>query len=77
MCLAAIGLVVVDVNFILVDTFAAHLQGGYWYFIVGPLIDGCVGGRQLPAQWRLTIFDLCVDFARSDVCGCISANLSV
>ncbi|EGO24169.1 hypothetical protein SERLADRAFT_355952 [Serpula lacrymans var. lacrymans S7.9] len=44
MCLAVTGLVALDINFLIVNLFADRLPGGYWFLIIGPLIDGCVGG---------------------------------
>lgn len=38
------GLLLTDLNFILTSHFWQHLPGGYWSLVVGPLIEGSLGG---------------------------------
>ncbi|KAM6500295.1 Major facilitator superfamily domain containing protein [Amanita muscaria] len=38
------GALVTDLNFILVTLFTDKFPGGYWFLIVGPLIEGAFGG---------------------------------
>jgi hypothetical protein len=45
MTFAAIGLLVTDFNFIFVSLYSTKLPGGYWFLVVGPIIEGCFGGQ--------------------------------
>ncbi|KAJ7444922.1 major facilitator superfamily domain-containing protein [Mycena latifolia] len=38
------GLLVNDFNFIFVTKNFERIPGGYWFLIVGPIIEGCLGG---------------------------------
>ncbi|KAJ7097761.1 major facilitator superfamily domain-containing protein [Mycena belliarum] len=38
------GLLINDFNFILVAQNFRRIPGGYWFLIVGPIIEGCLGG---------------------------------
>lgn len=42
--ISVIGLLSADVNFIFVNTFWRRLPGGYWFLVVGPFIEGLLGG---------------------------------
>ncbi|RDB23050.1 putative membrane protein C14C4.07 [Hypsizygus marmoreus] len=44
MGLSIVGLLITDFNFIFVSHHFQHLPGGYWFLLVGPLIEGCLGG---------------------------------
>ncbi|KAF9479281.1 MFS general substrate transporter [Pholiota conissans] len=44
MGLSVLGIVVADINFIGVATFWKYLPGGYWLLVIGPLIEGFLGG---------------------------------
>lgn len=39
------GLLLNDFNFIFVTLFFRHLPGNYWFLLVGPVVEGCVGGQ--------------------------------
>lgn len=41
---ALFGLLMTDVNFLVVFRFHNVLPGGYWFLIVGPFLDGLLGG---------------------------------
>jgi len=38
------GLLFADINFILVAKYYKYLPGGYWFFVVGGIVDGVMGG---------------------------------
>ncbi|KAJ7120490.1 major facilitator superfamily domain-containing protein [Mycena crocata] len=42
--LTILGLLVNDFNFITVTKNFQRIPGGYWFLIVGPIIEGCLGG---------------------------------
>ncbi|KAJ7228026.1 major facilitator superfamily domain-containing protein [Mycena haematopus] len=42
--LTVFGLLINDINFIFVTRNFQHIPGGYWFLIVGPLIEGALGG---------------------------------
>ncbi|THU77812.1 MFS general substrate transporter [Dendrothele bispora CBS 962.96] len=44
MGITVIGLIVTDAAFILVYFFQRQLPGGYWFLIIGPLLEGSLGG---------------------------------
>ena len=44
MGISIIGLLVTDFNFIIVALFPRHVPGGYWFLIVGPMVEGALGG---------------------------------
>lgn len=44
MGISLIGLLITDVNFILIYYFFDQLPGGYWLLLIGPLIEGTLGG---------------------------------
>lgn len=39
-----LGVLVVDFTFILTALFSKRLPGGYWFIILGPIVEGCLGG---------------------------------
>lgn len=44
MGISVLGLLVLDFNFIAIATFWRHLPGGYWLLVIGPFVEGCLGG---------------------------------
>ncbi|KAK7467283.1 hypothetical protein VKT23_004340 [Stygiomarasmius scandens] len=44
MGITVIGLIVTDAAFILVYHFSRQLPGGYWFLLIGPLLEGSLGG---------------------------------
>ncbi|GLB34576.1 putative major facilitator superfamily protein [Lyophyllum shimeji] len=42
--ISVIGLLITDSNFIFVSRNFRNLPGGYWFLVVGPLIEGSLGG---------------------------------
>ncbi|KAF8891345.1 major facilitator superfamily domain-containing protein [Infundibulicybe gibba] len=42
--ISVIGVLVTDINFIFVTLASQKIPGGYWALLLGPLIDGSVGG---------------------------------
>ncbi|KAF5373858.1 hypothetical protein D9758_000672 [Tetrapyrgos nigripes] len=44
MGITVIGLLVTDAAFILVYFFSRRLPGGYWFLLIGPLLEGSLGG---------------------------------
>ncbi|KAF8808993.1 MFS general substrate transporter [Phlegmacium glaucopus] len=44
MGISAIGLLLTDFNFIMVTLFSKHIPGGYWFLVVGPMVEGALGG---------------------------------
>ena len=45
--IAVLGLLFTDINFISVAKFWRALPGGYWFFIVGALVEGSLGGKSI------------------------------
>ena len=35
-----------DISFLLVSQYHTVLPGGYWFILLGPLLDGLMGGKQ-------------------------------
>ncbi|KAG2019931.1 hypothetical protein CC2G_005324 [Coprinopsis cinerea AmutBmut pab1-1] len=44
MGVSLIGLLLSDFNYINVYYFSQHLPGGYWFLLLGPVIEGALGG---------------------------------
>jgi MFS family permease len=44
MGISILGLLVADLNFIGVATFWKYLPGGYWLLVIGPIVEGVLGG---------------------------------
>ncbi|TFK36324.1 major facilitator superfamily domain-containing protein [Crucibulum laeve] len=44
MGISIVGLLLTDWNFILVAKFSKYMPGGYWFLLVGPIVEGCLGG---------------------------------
>ncbi|KZP19309.1 MFS general substrate transporter, partial [Athelia psychrophila] len=44
MCCSALGMLYADLNLLGVSLFASKLPGGYWLLLVGPIIEGIMGG---------------------------------
>ncbi|KAJ3800064.1 major facilitator superfamily domain-containing protein [Lentinula aff. detonsa] len=42
--ISVFGILITDANFILVYFFYQSLPGGYWFLILGPLVEGSMGG---------------------------------
>ncbi|KAF9500505.1 MFS general substrate transporter [Pleurotus eryngii] len=42
--ISLLGLLMNDLNFIFVTRFFRYAPGGYWFLLVGPIIEGSVGG---------------------------------
>lgn len=45
MGITVIGLLIADFNFIFVSLFSHVVPGGYWFLVVGPLLEGALGGE--------------------------------
>jgi hypothetical protein len=64
MGISIVGLLLTDFNFIFVSLFSSKLPGGYWFLVVGPVIEGGLGGQsyislvQIP-QTKIKIMDIC------------------
>ena len=43
-CLKLFFFCISDANFIFVSHFHAKIPGGYWFLIVGPIVEGTLGG---------------------------------
>ncbi|KAF8163650.1 major facilitator superfamily domain-containing protein [Crassisporium funariophilum] len=44
MGISVLGLLITDFNFIFVTLCFRHIPGGYWFLVVGPIIEGFLGG---------------------------------
>ena len=44
MGVSIIGRLLTNFNFIMVAFFPRHVPGGYWFLIVGPIVEGALGG---------------------------------
>jgi len=44
MGISLIGLLLTDLMFIVVYNFYEDLPGGYWLLLIGPLVEGALGG---------------------------------
>lgn len=42
--ISVIGLLSTDFNFLVVNTYYERLPGGYWFLLLGPIVEGCLGG---------------------------------
>ncbi|PFH51761.1 hypothetical protein AMATHDRAFT_40016 [Amanita thiersii Skay4041] len=42
--ISVIGLLITDLLFILVTLYTENFPGGYWFLVIGPLIEGILGG---------------------------------
>lgn len=42
--ISVIGLLLTDANFIVVAKASTRLPGGYWLLLIGPVVEGCLGG---------------------------------
>jgi hypothetical protein len=49
MGISVLGLLLTDFNFIFVSMFARHLPGNYWFLVIGPIIEGSLGGGCTPS----------------------------
>ena len=47
MGISILALLVTDFNFIMVALFSRHMPGGYWFLVVGPVLEGLLGGMLL------------------------------
>ena len=45
MGISILGLLLSDFNFIFVSLFFQYLPGNYWFLLVGPIVEGSVGGE--------------------------------
>ena len=52
MLVSVVGLLLTDFNFIFVSLFSKKLPGGYWFLVVGPVIEGCMGGQSTKDVYR-------------------------
>jgi len=43
--ITAFGLLVADFTFILVTLNSCRLPGGYWLLVIGPVVEGLLGGQ--------------------------------
>ena len=55
MGISVLGLLLDDLNFILVAKFPRLFLGGYWFLVVGAAIDGCLGGNVLQVSSTTSI----------------------
>ncbi|KAF4615419.1 hypothetical protein D9613_002574 [Agrocybe pediades] len=44
MGISILALLITDFNFILVTLFSNQVPGGYWFLVVGPILEGILGG---------------------------------
>lgn len=44
MFISLFGFLVNDFTFILVTHFFDYIPGGYWLLVLGPVVEGCLGG---------------------------------
>ena len=44
MGISVVGLLLTDFNFIMVILFPKYIPGGYWFLVVGPMVEGALGG---------------------------------
>jgi hypothetical protein len=58
------SLIIGDILFILVFMFPEQVPGGYYALLVGPVIDGLLGGTYVTACWFLCL--LSCAFAQAD-----------
>ncbi|KAK0210839.1 major facilitator superfamily domain-containing protein [Desarmillaria ectypa] len=42
--ISVIGILSTDFNFLVVNSYYERLPGGYWFLLLGPIIEGCLGG---------------------------------
>lgn len=42
--ISVIGVLSTDFNFLVVNRYYERLPGGYWFLLLGPIIEGCLGG---------------------------------
>jgi hypothetical protein len=64
MGISIIGLLLTDFIFIFVSFFSRKLPGGYWFLVVGPVIEGCLGGKShisavQISQTKVNVMDIC------------------
>ena len=55
MGISIIGVLLSDLNFFVVALFPRHVPGGYWFLVVGPMVEGALGGtlsRCLTRIWE-------------------------
>lgn len=45
MGISVIGLLLTDFNFIFVSLFTERVPGGYWFLLLGPVVEGSLGGN--------------------------------
>jgi hypothetical protein len=55
MRISLIGLLLTDFNFIMVNLFPRHIPGGYWFLVVGPMVEGALGGTL--SRWLSRIWE--------------------
>ena len=53
MGISIIGLLLTDFNFIMVVLFPRRVPGGYWFLLVGPMVEGTLGGMLSRCLTRL------------------------
>jgi len=49
MGISILGLLISDFNFISVALFSKHIPGGYWFLLVGNVLEGLLGGKFVTA----------------------------
>ena len=49
------GLLMTDVNFLIVSKYYRILPGGYWFILLGPLLDGSLGGMSVTLDERFAL----------------------
>ena len=42
---AVVGLLIADLTFLCVFWFYDYIPGGYWFLLLGPLVEGFLGGK--------------------------------
>ena len=50
MSCAVVGILLTDLNFILVYYFYKRLPGGYQFLVVAPILEGLLGGKRIIAH---------------------------
>ena len=52
---AVVGLLISDLTFLCVFWFYDYIPGGYWFILLGPLVEGFLGGRTFFCKKLLNI----------------------
>lgn len=63
-------MIMTDINFIVVFRFYKVLPGGYWFILLGPVLDGLLGGS---LYGYLYLQGLTLSCRRKRISGCDSS----